>query len=248
MKTSHLTFAFSALAFSCPACGSKNEENPPPQTGQGPSGQPYGQNPAAQTPYGQPPPNGQPPPQQPYGQQPPPGQQPLSGQTQPAPGQMAPLGSVLADPATLQNILAGALSGGAAALGGLTGGEQGPIEQGIKSQAGTQAKGMRPEGQLMSSHLQPDGHASGSVTLQPGSCYAIVGFGGLGVLDYQLSVVTAPPMPPQVLAQSQTGGVAPVVGANDQCIRSPYPLPLVVKLDMHVIRGQGLVGAQVYKK
>jgi hypothetical protein len=161
---------------------------------------------------------------------------------------MAPLGNVMADPTTIQNILAGALSGGAAALGAVTGGEQGPIEQGIKSQAGTQAKGMRADGQLMSAHLQPDGHASGSLTLQPGSCYTVIGFGGLGVLDYQISVVTAPPVPPQVLAQSPAGGVAPVVGPNDQCIRSPYPLPLVVKLDMHVLRGQGFVGAQVYKK
>jgi hypothetical protein len=39
-----------------------------------------------------------------------------------------------------------------------------------------------------------------------------------------------------------------VVGPNEQCIKSPYPLPLVVKVDMHVLRGQGLVGAQVYKK
>lgn len=242
MNTIRLASALLVLGSACPACGGSKEETPPPQTAQAP----YGQSPPSQ-PYGQPPPAGQPygSPSQP--QQVQPGAQP-STQAPPAPGQMAPLGSVMADPATIQNILAGALSGGAAALGAVTGGEQGPIEQGIKSQASTQAKGMRADGQLMSARLQPDGHASGSLTMQPGSCYTIIGFGALGVLDYQISVVTAPPVPPQVLAQSATGGVAPVVGTNEQCIRSPYPLPLVVKLDMHVIRGQGLVGAQVYKK
>jgi hypothetical protein len=161
---------------------------------------------------------------------------------------MAPLGAVLADPTTMQNILAGALAGGAAALGTLTVGEQAPIEQGVKMQAETQAKGMKPENQLMTARLTPDGHAVGSLTMQPGTCYSIIGFGGIGVFDYQINLVTAPPMPPQVLAQSPAGGVAPVVGPNDQCVRSPYPLALVVKVDMHVLRGQGLVGAQIYKK
>lgn len=242
MTTIRLVSTLLAFGAACSACGSK-EEAPPPQAPLAP----YGQQPAAQQPYGQPPPGGQP-----YGQPPPASastQPAASAQiAQPAPGQMAPLGSVFADPATIQNILAGALSGGAAALGGLTGGEQGPIEQGIKAQAATQAKGMRVDGQLMTARLMPDGHASGSLTLQPGSCYTIIGFGALGVLDYQVSVVTAPPMPPQILAQSPTGGVAPIVGANNQCIRSPYPLPLAVKIDLHLLRGQGLVGAQVYKK
>lgn len=170
------------------------------------------------------------------------------GNGQLAPGQIQPLGAILADPNAMQGILAGALAGGAAALGSLTGGEQAPIEQGIKMQAGTQAKGKQPEGQLLSARLQQDGHAEGSLTMQPGTCYTVIGFGGLGVMDYQVNLVTAPPLPPQILAQSPAGGVAPVVGPGDQCIRSPYPLPLVVNVDMHLLRGQGLVGAQVYKK
>jgi hypothetical protein len=243
----HLVSRFSAvLSFVLlSACG-KSEETPPPQSPQQapPYGQPYGQAPTA---YGQPQPNGQ---QAPYAQTQPYGQQPGGQQAaaQQPPGQMAPLGAVLADPTAMQNILAGALAGGAAALGTLTGGEQAPIEQGVKMQAQTQAKGMKVEGQIMTARLTPDGHAVGSLTMQPGACYTIIGFGGFGVFDYQINLVTAPPVPPQVLAQSAAGGVAPVVGANDQCVRSPFPLPLVVKVDMHVLRGQGLVGAQVYKK
>ena len=164
------------------------------------------------------------------------------------PGQIGQLGALFADPATMQNILAGALAGGAAVLGSLTGGEQAPIEQGIKMQAESQAKGMTADGQLMSARLQTDGHAEGSITLQPGSCYTVIGFGGLGVLDYQLNVMTAPPVPPQIVAQSPAGGAAPVVAGNGQCLRSPYPLPLVVKIDMHLLKGQGLVGAQVFNK
>lgn len=151
------------------------------------------------------------------------------------------------DPTALQNLIAGALAGGVAALGGTTGGELGPIEAGIKAQAATDAKGKQPEGELLSAKLPPSGHAEGTLTLQPGVCYTIVGFAGFGVFEYQINLISAPPLPPQVIAQSNTG-VAPVLGPGDQCFRSPYPTPTVVKIDMHAVRGQGLVGARVYKK
>jgi hypothetical protein len=160
---------------------------------------------------------------------------------------MAPLGTVTSDPMAVQDILAGALAGGVAMLGALSGADQ-PIEQGIARQAEASARGMRPDGPLMSARLPADGHAEGSLTLEPGACYTILGFGGAGVFDYQLHVMTAPPMPPQLLAQSTPGGVTPIVGAGNDCLRNPIPLPLVVKVDLHVVRGQGLVGAQVYRR
>lgn len=166
----------------------------------------------------------------------------------PVGGQVPPLGSILSDPNALQSILSGALAGGAASLGGMTGGELGTIEAGIKMKAETDAKGMRSDGQLMSAKLQQDGHAQGSITLEPGQCYSVVGFAGFGVFRYQINVLTAPPAPPQVLAQSPADGPAPTVGAGDQCLKNPYPTPMVVTVDMHVLQGQGTVGAQAYKK
>lgn len=157
------------------------------------------------------------------------------------------LGPVTGDPTALQNLIAGALAGGVAALSGMTGGELGPIQAGINNKAKTAAVGMKPDGQLLSAKLAPGGHAEGSFTLQPGSCYTVIGFGGFGVFEYQLNLLSAPPMPPQVLAQSNVG-VDPVVGAGEQCIRNPTPAPMTVKIDMNVVRGQGLVGAQVYRK
>jgi hypothetical protein len=223
------------------ACGGSKQAAPPTTPGYGAtiggaSGSPnYAQNPA----YGQP--SGA----APYGGQTSYGAAPS---TAPPPGQMAPLGSVLSDPTMMQNILAGALAGGAAALGAMTGGEQAPLEQGIKTQAAMKAKGMVADGQLMTARLQQDGHAEASITMQPGACYTVIGFGALGALDFQINIVTAPPMPPQIIAQSNTGSGVPIVGGEGQCIRSPYPIPFVVKIDMHLVRGQALVGAELYKK
>jgi hypothetical protein len=236
MQTSTIG-AFWAMSLAAIACGGGSEEQPPPDNAQSyQQGQPYGQQ-QQQQPYGQE--QGQ---QQPYGQQ-----QGQQGE-QPPPGQVPPIGNIISDPQALQSIIAGALSAGAASLGTMTGGEIGPIEAGIKMRAAEDAPGMQPDGQLMSAKLQQGGHAEGSAMLQPGVCYTIVGFGGPGVFDYQINVITAPPAPPQVLAQSGATGVQPTVGAKDQCIRSPFPLPMPVNIDMHVLRGQGMVGAQVYKK
>jgi hypothetical protein len=168
--------------------------------------------------------------------------------SQTAPGQVAPLGAILSDPNTLQNIIAGALAGGAASVSGLVGGELGPIEQGIRMKAQQEAKGRKPTGELMTARLAQDGHAQGALTLEPGRCYTVIGFGGFGVFQFQINLISSPPMPPQVLAQSGADKSDPTIGANEQCIKNPFPLPMQVKVDMHVVRGQGLVGAQAYRK
>lgn len=176
-----------------------------------------------------------------------PGQAPAPGQRH-QPGQVPPLGAILSDPNALQNIIAGALSGSEASLSALTGGEAAALEQGIKMTAQSQARGMRAEGQVLSAKLAPGGHAEATVALRPGACYTVIGFGGPGVFQYQINLITAPPLPPQVLAQSDADGNDPSVGPNEQCLRNPYPLPMQVKVDMHVVKGQGLVGAQLYRK
>lgn len=235
----HKVMIYGALVAMVFATGCKKNDQPPQNAQgfqQGQAGPQPGQ-PGYQPQPGQP---GQPPPGQPA--------QPQPSASAAQPGQVPPLGAILSDPNTLQNIVAGALAGTAASMGGLTGGQLGPIEQGIKMQAKTHAKGMRADGKLLSAELQQDGHAQGDLTLQSGACYTIIGFGGLGVFQYQINVITAPPLPPQVLAQSAATDSAPVVGQDPQCIRNPYPLPMQVKVDMHVIKGQGMVGAQVYKK
>jgi hypothetical protein len=222
------------LAPSVLAGCSKKEEERPPQTGQyvPQNAQGYG----AQGAGGQGSAYGQP--QGVYG---------AAGAANYSTAGQGPAGPVAADPSVLQNLIAGALAGGAALLGGATGGQLGPIEQGIKSKASSAAPGMKPDGQMLSANLTQDGHAEGTLTLQPGSCYTVIGFGGFGVFDYQINLISAPPAPPQILAQS-TIGVDPVAAAGDQCFRNPGPAAMVVKLDMHLIRGQGLVGAQAYKK
>jgi hypothetical protein len=152
------------------------------------------------------------------------------------------------DKNTLENLISGALAGSAATLGSLLGGEIVPLQEGIKMRAPTEAKGMKPTGELMSARLGTDGHAQARLSLLPGRCYTVVGFGGPGVFVYQINLMTSPPLAPQVLAQSAADGPHPTVGANEACIKHNYPLPMQVQVDMHVARGQGMVAAQAYMK
>ncbi len=159
-----------------------------------------------------------------------------------------PLGAILSNPELIQQIVTGALAGGAAQMGGLTGGELGPVQSGIKMKAKQVAPGMKPVGQLMSAKLGQGQHAQAPLQLAAGGCYAIVGFGGAGVFRYQLNMLSvAPPGgQAQVLAQSPDTASDPVIGPNGQCIS--VPTPMAVTVDMYVVMGQGMVGAQVYKK
>jgi hypothetical protein len=158
------------------------------------------------------------------------------------------LGSIVGDKNTLENLISGALAGSAATMGTLLGGEVVPLQEGIKMRAPTEAKGMKPTGELMSARLGPDGHAQARLSLAPGRCYTIVGFGGPGVFVFQINLMTSPPLAPQVLAQSAADGPHPTVGSNESCIKHQYPLPMQVQVDMHVARGQGMVAAQAYMK
>jgi hypothetical protein len=146
----------------------------------------------------------------------------------------------------MQALITGFMSAAQASLGAVTGGEIGPVQGGIQLKAKEDAKGMKPVGQLLSGKLQQGGHAQGDVTLQPNKCYTVVGFGGFGVTRYQINLIL--PVVNTVLAQSPDGGPAPTLGPNEQCYRNSSPVPVPAKVDMFLVAGQGIVGAQVYEK
>lgn len=162
----------------------------------------------------------------------------------PAPAPSTTATTAPTDP--LQALIGGFLSATSSSLSAFTGGELGPIQGGIELRAKEDAKGMRPVGQLMSAKLQQGSHAEGDLLMEPGKCYTIVGFGGFGVSRFQINVIV--PVVNQVLAQSPDGSPAPTLGPKDQCLRTPAPAPMPVKVDLYLIQGQGMVGAQAYVK
>jgi hypothetical protein len=146
----------------------------------------------------------------------------------------------------LNNLVTGALAQGAALLGAMGGTD--PVDNGIKSMAQQQAPGMKPEGGVIKTTLAPGAHGEGTVTLRPGKCYTIIGFGNLGVQQLAIRLVPPPPLPPQPLFEGVTNGPTATIGAKDQCIRSPSPVATPLKVDIEMKQGQGQVGVQAYSK
>ncbi len=160
-------------------------------------------------------------------------------------GQVAPLGPIVSDPDALEDIVAGAIAGEEATLESPDLDVE-PLARRIEAAASSLGGSLVAASPMMSARLTADAHAEGTFSMEPNICYVVVGASGARTTDFQLGVMTAPPMPPQVLAQSKPGGTNPVVGAG--CLRSLYAVPLLVKIDLYLVKGEGMVAARVYRR
>jgi hypothetical protein len=231
--------------------------------GAAPAGYPQQPPPAG---YAQQPQPGGYPQQQPaagYPQQPPPAgyaQQPQPAQQQPGvpPGATAagaatappgPLGSVLTtDPNQLAGIFASAAAAGQALLQqpGAVPGD--PVELGLQAAALTHAKGEQLQGQIAKANLQEGGHNAFMVTMQPGTCYTIIGFSPAGQIKNVDLHLLAPPFYNVLAGQDTTDNNSAYIGGSPSPMCPVIPLPLQYKVDIAARTGSGNVGVAIYTK
>jgi hypothetical protein len=221
---------------------------------QAPAG--YGQQQQPPAGYGQQAPAG-------YGQQPPAGygqQQAPTGYGQPAqnvpPGataagasSAAPLGSIVTtDPNQLASIFAAAAAAGQAMLSptGQIPGD--PVELGLAATAAKHAAGEQAQGQVAKANLQEGQHNSFMITMQPGTCYTIIGYSPPGQIKNVDLNLLAPPFYNVMAGQDTTDNNAPVVGSTPHPMCPVVPLPLQYKVDIAARSGSGAVGVQIYSK
>jgi hypothetical protein len=224
--------------------------------------------------YGQPPPGyaqQQPPPgyaqQQPpqgYGQpqqgasgyvqqQPPPqpqqGVPPGATAVAPSATTPAPLASVLTtDPNQLAALFAQAAAAGQAMLqqpGQIPGD---PVELGLAASALIHAKGEQLQGQVAKATLQEGGHNEFMVTMQPGTCYTIIGFSPPGQIKNVDLHLLAPPFYNVLAGQDTTDNNSAFIGSTPNPMCPIIPIPLQYKVDITARSGSGAVGVGVYTK
>jgi hypothetical protein len=237
---------------------------PPPGYGQAPPGYPQQQQPAQypQQTY----PQQQPVAQQPgaypapgngYPQQPAPAQQgapPGATAVSPSPAPAAsaptaPLGSVFTtDPNQLAQLFAQAAAAGQAMLQqpGQVPGD--PVELGLAAAALVHAKGEQLQGQIAKATLQEGGHNEFMVTMQPGTCYTIIGFSPPGQVKNVDLHLLAPPFYNVLAGQDTTDNNAAFIGSTPNPMCPVIPLPLQYKVDITARSGSGAVGVGVYTK
>ncbi|MCU0656469.1 MAG: hypothetical protein MUF64_14830 [Polyangiaceae bacterium] len=114
------------------------------------------------------------------------------------------------------------------------------------------AAGAKPEGPPITGMLQPGQPLQASVTLAASGarCYTVIALGAPLLTDLQIELVATPPapLPPFVLAQSQSPANPAILAGSPNCFKnlSPLPTPATVKITSKT--GSGPVAAQVYAK
>ena len=122
-----------------------------------------------------------------------------------------------------------------------------PMMQGLAMQ---EAPGMAQDGGPFAGQFQEGQVLEQQVNIAPGKCYTVIGLGlGVQELDVQLMLVTAPGVPPILLAQDSTTGPQAILGGKQGgCFRNPTPIAGTGKVVMKAVKGTGLAVAQVFSK
>jgi hypothetical protein len=166
----------------------------------------------------------------------------------------APSGSVpslsdilTTDPAKVEAIAKAAALAATAKMQAL--GSLPAVEAGLKATAAKTAPGMQPDGELAQGDLKEGEHLTMMVTLQPGKCYAIVGYSppGGGVKDLDLRLL-APPFYAMLAGEDVTDDNAPTIGKTPNPMCPVIPVGIPYKVDIASEKGAGKVGVMLFSK
>lgn len=169
-----------------------------------------------------------------------------SAASAPAP---APLSTILTtDPSEQQAIYSGAAAAPAIALDPAGSSATDPLAAGLTQLAAKAAPGMQPEGQRGRGKLAEKGHLTMSVSLDPGKCYAVLGFAPAGtIVDLDLHLL-APPFYNVLSGQDETDDNTPVIGRVPSPICPVAKAGIPYKVDIFADKGAGDVAVQVFSK
>jgi hypothetical protein len=171
---------------------------------------------------------------------------PTAAAAGPAP---APLSTVLTtDPGEQQQIYAGASAAPKIALDAPGSASHDALETGLSDLATKAAPGMQPDGPRGRGKLAEKGHLVMSVSLDPGKCYAVLGFSPSGaIVDLDLHLL-APPFYNVLSGQDETDDNTPVIGRNPNPMCPVAKAGIPYKVDIFADKGAGDVVVQVFSK
>ncbi len=110
--------------------------------------------------------------------------------------------------------------------------------------------GAKPVGSVLACNFQQGQTLQGSIQMQPGKCYTVVGAGMPSVTQLDLQLVAQTPIPGMapVIAQSNTTGSQAVIGKKPDCYKWAWPVGAPVNVVIKATAGSGYAAAQVYEK
>jgi pyruvate/2-oxoglutarate dehydrogenase complex dihydrolipoamide acyltransferase (E2) component len=117
--------------------------------------------------------------------------------------------------------------------------------------AAQHAKGAKPDGQAFAGSLQQGQSLQQNLQLAAGGarCYTVLAVGAPSVTAIKIEMLSnMPPLPPVVVAQSQTSANPSVLAGSPNCYKNLLPIPGMVLVKVTAEAGSGPVMAQVYSK
>jgi pyruvate/2-oxoglutarate dehydrogenase complex dihydrolipoamide acyltransferase (E2) component len=117
--------------------------------------------------------------------------------------------------------------------------------------AAQHAKGAKPDGQAFAGSLQQGQSLQQNLQLVAGGarCYTVLAVGAPSVTAIKIEMLSnMPPLPPVVVAQSQTSANPSVLAGSPNCYKNLLPIPGMVLVKVTAEAGSGPVMAQVYSK
>jgi hypothetical protein len=155
---------------------------------------------------------------------------------------VAPVTTV--DPTTIQKLFDDTNHASRATLKAKGAAGDDPIAKALREFAKKVAPGMEADGPLATGTLSEKQSLQADVTLQPGKCYAIVGYSNK-VRDLDLYLLLAPGI---LSGQDTTDDNTPVIGAPPQPMCPVAATAVTYKLGIVADRGAGDVAVQLYSK
>ncbi|WP_437573694.1 hypothetical protein [Sorangium sp. So ce887] len=110
-----------------------------------------------------------------------------------------------------------------------------------------EARGMTPQGDVVSLAIGEGESAAIPVRVAPEACAVFIAQGGLGVIEVDLFVTKGAPPSLEIVAQDADSGPIAVIGGRGACFTLPGDAPLAVSLHAQVRRGAGVVLVQAYR-
>lgn len=125
------------------------------------------------------------------------------------------------------------------------------LRDAIKTMAAKEARGMKPDGDLISGAVAEGGQLEQQIMVQAGKCYSIVGMAGPVVTELDIEIRASAPLPIPlpgggmvVAIDGDQGPEAAISPCWKNLLGVPFPATVVLK----ATKGTGPIAAQVFVK
>lgn len=126
---------------------------------------------------------------------------------------------------------------------------QATLAAAITARAPTEAKGLKPLGEVFGMNVPAGGQAeSPQIMIDLNKCYGVIAEGGLGLTEVDIQIVPAIQIPGLAAATVAVDNTTGPKAAINPCFKNTYPIGFPAKVLLKATGGSGPIAAQIFVK